>query len=104
MQWFYDCYVRGSTDAADWRISPLQAPDVSGVAPAFIVTAEYDPLRDEGEAYAQRLRDADVAVGQYRYDGMVHAFFGLSAAFDDSRDAIERAGTELRRAFGTLST
>ena len=104
MQWFYDCYTRGGIDATDWRISPLRAADVAGVAPAFIVTTEYDPLRDEGEAYAQRLRDADVAVEPYRYDGMVHAFFGLSAAFDASRDAIQRAGAELRRAFGTLST
>jgi acetyl esterase len=104
MQWFYDCYLRSGADPFDWRISPLQAADLTGVAPALIITAEYDPLRDEGEEYARRLRDAGVAVDQYRYDGMIHGFFGLSAGLDAGRDAIERAGTALQRAFGTLST
>jgi acetyl esterase len=102
MRWFFDCYTRGDIDRTDWRISPLRAGDVAGVAPAFVLTAEFDPLRDEGEAYARRLAEAGVPVQQHRYDGMVHAFFGLSAAFDASRDAIDRAATALRRAFGTL--
>ena len=67
-----------------------------------MITAEFDPLRDEGEAYAERLRDADVTVVQRRYDGLIHGFFGLSGAFDASRDAIELVGTALQRAFGTL--
>jgi acetyl esterase len=103
MRWFFNCYTRGGIDPADWRISPLRAPDVAGVAPALVLTAEYDPLCDEGEAYAHRLRDAGVPVTTHRYDGMVHAFFGLTAAFEASRDAIDRAGTELQRAFGTLA-
>jgi acetyl esterase len=102
MRWFFDCYTRGDVDPTDWRISPLRARDVAGVAPAFVLTAEFDPLRDEGEAYARRLAEAGVPVQQHRYDGMVHAFFGLSAAFDASRDAVDRAATALRRAFGTL--
>jgi acetyl esterase len=102
MRWFFDCYTRGDVDPTDWRISPLRAGDVAGVAPAFVLTAEFDPLRDEGEAYARRLAEAGVPVQQHRYDGMVHAFFGLSAAFDASRDAVDRAATALRRAFGTL--
>jgi acetyl esterase len=102
MHWFFDCYTRGGCDPSDWHISPLRAPDVVGVAPAFVITAEYDPLRDEGEAYASRLHDAGVPVTTYRYDGMIHGFFGLSAAFDASRDAMQRVGTEVRRAFGTL--
>src|SRR5262249_4023557 len=102
MRWFFDCYTRGGVDPADWRISPLRARDLSGVAPAMIITAEYDPLRDEGEAYAQRLLDAGVRVEHVRYDGMIHAFFGLSSAFDASRDALRRVGTQLQGAFGTL--
>jgi acetyl esterase len=104
MRWFFSCYTRGGADRADWRISPLRAPDVAGVAPALVITAEFDPLRDEGEAYADRLREAGVPVEVKRYEGMVHAFFGLSAAFDASRDALDLAGTALRRAFGTLDS
>jgi acetyl esterase len=102
MHWFFDCYTRGGCDPADWHVSPLRAPDVAGVAPAFVITAEYDPLRDEGEAYARRMEAAGVPVTRHRYEGMIHAFFGLSAALDASRDAMLRVGTELRRAFGTL--
>jgi acetyl esterase len=103
MQWFFDCYTGGTADPAQWQISPLRAPDLSGVAPAVVITAEYDPLRDEGEAYADRLRDAGVTVDYRRYDGMIHAFFGVPAAFDTSREAMELVGTALRRAFGTLA-
>ena len=102
MRWFFDCYTRGGADPADWRISPLRAPDLAGVAPAVVITAEYDPLRDEGEAYARRLRDAGTAVEARRYDGMIHAFFGLSATFDAGREAMDQVGAALRRAFGTL--
>jgi acetyl esterase len=102
MRWFFHCYTRGDIDPTDWRISPVRIRDLAGVAPALVLTAQYDPLRDEGEAYARRLAEAGVTVQQHRYDGMVHAFFGLSAAFDASRDAIDRAATALRRAFGTL--
>jgi acetyl esterase len=102
MHWFFDCYTRGGCDPSDWHISPLRAPDVARVAPAFVITCEFDPLRDEGEAYAGRLEKAGVPVSSYRYDGMIHGFFGLSAAFDASRDAMHRVGTEVRRAFGTL--
>jgi acetyl esterase/lipase len=102
MRWFWDCYARAGADPTDWRLSPLRAPTVAGVAPALVITAEHDPLRDEGEAYADRLREAGVSVELRRYDAMVHAFFGLSAAIDASRDAMALVGTALRRAFGTL--
>ncbi len=103
MRWFFSCYTRADADPTDWRIAPLRARDLRGVAPACVLTAGYDPLCDEGEAYARRLQDAGVAVQKHRYDGMIHGFFGLSGALDASRDAVERAGTALRRAFGTLS-
>jgi acetyl esterase len=102
MQWFFDCYTRAGADPTDWRLSPLRAPDLSHVAPAFVLTAEHDPLRDEGEAYARRLLDAGVPVTKHRYDGQIHLFFSLPGLLDDSREAIERVGTALRRAFGTL--
>lgn len=102
MKWFFNCYTRGDVDLDDWRVCPLRARDVSRVAPALVITAEFDPLRDEGEAYARRLHEAGVPVQRHRYDGMIHAFFGLSGAFPASRDAIQRAATALRRAFGTL--
>jgi acetyl esterase len=102
MRWFFSCYVQGDHDPTDWHVCPLRARDLRGVAPAVVLTAEYDPLRDEGEAYARRLLDAGIPVHKHRYDGMIHGFFGLSAAFDASRDAMARIGTELRRAFGTL--
>jgi acetyl esterase len=101
MQWFFDCYTTGQVDPADWHVSPLRAADLAGVAPAVVLTAEYDPLRDEGKAYADRLRAAGVAVEYRCFDGMIHSFFGL-AAFDAARDAMDLVGTELRRAFGTL--
>lgn len=102
MQWFVDCYTRGQVDLADWRVSPLRAPDLRGVAPAVVVTAEYDPLRDEDDAYVARLRDAGVAVEHRCYEGMVHAFFGLPGAYDVAREAMDFVATALRRAFGTL--
>ncbi len=103
MEWFFDCYTdRGKHDPADPSISPMRARDLSGVAPAVVLTAEFDPLRDEGEAYAAKLRAAGVAVEMQRYDGLIHGFFGCPGAFDTSRDAMAYVGTALQRAFGTL--
>jgi acetyl esterase len=99
MDWFVDCYTRGGADIADWHVSPLRAPGVAGVAPAVVITAEYDVLRDEGEAYARRLADAGVAVEHTRYDGMIHAFFALPAVLDDGRVAIEQVAAALQKAF-----
>jgi acetyl esterase len=111
MRWFFDCYTRGGTDASDPEISPLRAAElrsvepiatVGAIAPALVITAEHDPLRDEGEAYAAALRTAGVEVSVTRYDGMIHGFFGLGAVFDAANDAMAEVGSALHAAFGTL--
>ena len=77
MRWFFDHYARTDADFDDWRMSPLRAPDLSGLAPATVLTAEFDPLRDQGEAYGQRLRDAGVPTEIVRADGLFHGYFGM---------------------------
>ncbi|MDE2836378.1 MAG: alpha/beta hydrolase [Chloroflexota bacterium] len=101
MVYFWLCYVSGEADAFNPYAVPMAAADLSGVAPAFVLTCEYDPLRDEGEAYAERLREAGVPVKLSRYDGQVHALFNAGVPFTRTWDAINEAAGELRKAFGT---
>jgi acetyl esterase len=77
MIWFWDHYVPDVSQRSDPDASPLQAADLSGLPPAVVLTAEHDPLRDEGEEYARRLEEAGVPVNFKRYDGQVHGFFQL---------------------------
>jgi acetyl esterase len=97
MTWFIGNYLDES-DLKDPDASPLFADDLSGLPPALVVTAEFDPLRDEGEAYAERLREAGVAVTTSRYDGMIHAFYGMDAIFDSSKKATAETAGALRDA------
>ena len=100
MVYFWQCYVRGEADASNPYVAPMAADDLSGLASAFVLTCEYDPLRDEGEAYAERLREAGVPVKLSRYDGQVHALFNAGVPFTRTWDAINEAAGELRKAFG----
>ena len=100
MRWFYAHYLPEEKDRSDWRASPLRAPDKSGLAPALIITAEYDPLRDEGEAYAAELRRSGTTVTSMRYPGQIHGFAtNLAGAMDEGKRALEQAGRHLRQAF-----
>lgn len=98
MTWYWNHYLADAAQGNDPVASPLRAKDVSGLPPAFIITAEFDPLRDEGETYAARLRDAGVKVTTKRYDGMIHGFFQLSAMIDRGRQAIDDVAEALRDA------
>jgi acetyl esterase len=99
MGWFGDQYVPAGHDVEDPLLSPLYAPDLSGLPPATVITAEYDPLRDEGEAYARRLFEAGVTTKLVRYDGVFHGFFSMNGMIDQADDAHAMATGELKRAF-----
>lgn len=95
MQWFWECYLRTAADAANpWNV-PLKA-DLRGLPPAFVVTAEYDVLRDEGEAFAKRLHEAGVAVRCVRYNGMNHGFIRMAAVYSQADRAVTDLGNVLR--------
>ncbi|WP_234682090.1 alpha/beta hydrolase [Bradyrhizobium monzae] len=94
--WFMNQYLNNEEEKLDPLVSPLLAPSVAGVPRAFIITAEYDALRDEGEAYGQRLQDAGVEAVVRRYDGMIHEF--LRWPFDGSRQALRDAADALAAA------
>jgi acetyl esterase len=101
MLWFIDHYLRTPEDANDPLCSPLLANSFDALPPALVVTAEFDPLRDEGEAYAEKLRAAGVAVTLHRYDGMIHGFFQMSGLLDAARASMDEAVSALRGAIGS---
>lgn len=98
MRWFWDNYVPDPKLRDEPYASPLRATDLSGLPPAHIVTAECDPLRDEGKAYATRLRAAGVPTTYVEYPGMVHGFTGMAMLIPMGRTAIDDMSAALRKA------
>jgi len=102
MEWFIGHYLDGTgIDRADPSVSPLNATDdeLAKVAPAFVITAEFDPLRDEGEAYAAKLRSLGVDVTHRRFDGQIHGFYSMGSMIPDAVAAVEQSAELLRKAF-----
>jgi len=99
MRWFWRHYLPSPAAGREPYASPLLAPSLAGLPPAFVITAECDPLRDEGEAYAARLRDAGVPVTLTRYTGMFHGFFRMTRLLDKAKAALDEVAASLRKAF-----
>ena len=98
MRWFIAHYLTAEAEAADWRASPIRAQSLAGLPPALIVTAGFDPLRDEGEAYAERLRAAGVRVDSVCYGGMIHGFVPMGRLLDTAGRAISLIAGSLSQA------
>ena len=97
MKWFIDHYLRGPKDVTDWRASPLRAADLAGVAPALVLTCSYDPLRDEGIAYAQRLEREGVRVTHLHYSDEPHGFVGQGKIIRASGTALDMMAAALKK-------
>jgi acetyl esterase len=100
MDWFYGHYLNGPADRSNPMVSPALAKSLTNLPPAFLLTAEVDPLRDEGEAYAAALTNAGVKVKSRRYNGVCHGFFSMAALIDAGKRAIADSCEELRGALG----
>jgi len=96
MDWFANHYLASADDARNPEASPLLAPNLANLPPALVITAEFDPLRDEGEAYAERLRQAGVAVTFERYAGMIHGFVAMRGVISAGDRAIRQAAEFMR--------
>ncbi len=101
MDWYEEQFLGSGVDRRDPRVSPLHASSLEGVAPAMIVTAGFDPLRDEGEAYARRLRQAGVRCTLRRHPGSVHGFIHVLIAGTTAREALAEMGGALRGALAS---
>ena len=104
MRWFWGHYLSNEIEGDDWRASPMRAADVSNLPPAFVITCEFDPLRDEGEAYAERMRAAGVPVKVHRFDGLIHGFFWMTLVLPQAQQLIDEIATELQATLRPLAT
>jgi acetyl esterase len=100
MRWFWRQYVPEAEHGLHHLVSPIKAKDLSGLPPAFVITAECDVLRDQGEAYARRLEDAGVPVKLNRYNGTIHAFFMMGGVLETGQRAMADAGAALWNTLG----
>lgn len=96
MRWFYGHFLADGSQASDWRVSPIHAPDLAGLPPALVITAQYDPLRDQGRAYAEALRAAGNEVEERCYDGVFHGFFSMQSLLDVAKVALDDAVAAMR--------
>jgi acetyl esterase len=97
--WFYKQYLRSQADTRDFRFGPLIADDLSNLPPALVLTAGYDPLRDEGVEYAKRLVEAGNRVRLSNYEGAIHGFYLMGGAVDIAKQAVAESAQMLRDAF-----
>ncbi len=104
MIWFINHYVNNEEDKQNPLASPMLATNLSGLPPALVITAEYDPLRDEGELYGKRLKEAGVSTTISRYDGMIHAFLSLWAVLDKGKQGVTECCEALKAAFQAKTT
>ncbi|UZE46679.1 alpha/beta hydrolase [Rhodopseudomonas sp. P2A-2r] len=96
IRWFRDHYLNGAADVDNWRASPARVDDLAGLPPAYVITAGADPLRDEGDEYADRLRDAGVAVSNKTYPGQFHGFITMGKILPRANDALHDIGAWLK--------
>lgn len=99
MRWFAEAYLNGAADGDDWRASPLRAPDLSRLPPAYVLTAGYDPLCDEGTAYARRLQEHGVAVVSRHLPGQIHGFLQMGKIIRDAGEVLDDVAANLRARF-----
>ena len=99
MPFYVASYIGPEGDAAAPLASPLRAGDLSNLPPAFVLTAGFDPLRDEGEAYARRLQEAGVAVEYRCHEGMIHGFVSITGLIESAEAGLADAAAALRTAF-----